>query len=469
MAGKWQREFFLITEDPFAVDLRTLDLWIEGYTVREAAELRWSRDFAGPSGTASGGGPLGALASRSEASRLGQFMKLLQQDCAQQYEAFEFLEEALADPVHFLEFCPVQMDSAARMAFVDRFYSLDGPVLRELLRHPNLLNIRLQGGGDRKAIAEVDEIARASGERSLKVSRILMNLQRACRWVEQAADKRIGVGSIVSCSIEAGSSVYPWSRLGVSGLDALGETLCWRYRSLAFVLLCRFNLSTKVTGLLRSEHVEDVAAVLLAAGGVPDATEARFRVLDILVGSDPEHILGVVGVVSASVGFLSASAAVRQNGVLDIAVRDNLRMLDSKVLRPRFNDFKNLLLQELNEHRGPDGPPTPSMPSTGIAPPGGATGKDQPKEGVGSNTLVGQVILTSAASMSFFSRSTRPEKLKFARLDPMIHSLSAGIGSLQSPLQFIGFFSALADFVEKLRQLDSAHPLDIFQQFRAQL
>ncbi|CAE8637033.1 unnamed protein product, partial [Polarella glacialis] len=187
------------------------------------------------------------------------------------------------------------------------------------------------------------------------------------------------------------------------------ETLCWRYRSLAFVLLCRFNLSTKVTGLLRSEHVEDVAAVLLAAGGVPDATEARFRVLDILVGSDPEHILGVVGVVSASVGFLSASAAVRQNGVLDIAVRDNLRMLDSKVLRPRFNDFKNLLLQELNEHRGPDGPPTPSMPSTGIAPPGGATGKDQPKEGVGSNTLVGQVILTSAASMSFFSRSTRPE------------------------------------------------------------
>lgn len=45
MAGQWQRDFFLITEDPFAVDLVTLDLWVEGLRYRF-----WSAFEANPEG-----------------------------------------------------------------------------------------------------------------------------------------------------------------------------------------------------------------------------------------------------------------------------------------------------------------------------------------------------------------------------------------------------------------------------------
>ncbi|CAJ1339684.1 unnamed protein product, partial [Effrenium voratum] len=109
------------------------------------------------------------------------------QDCAQQYEAFEFLEEALTDPIHFLEICPVQLPREVRQEFLCKYYSLDNRIVREILRQPNLLNLKLQGGGDKRAMGELEQIAKSCQQRSMKVARILMNLQRVARWIEHAS------------------------------------------------------------------------------------------------------------------------------------------------------------------------------------------------------------------------------------------------------------------------------------------
>ena len=103
-------------------------------------------------------------------------------DIAQQYEAFEFLEAALADPVHFLEFCPVHLTPRQRRDFVRRYYSLDNSVVREILRTPNSMQIRWphQGGG-RKDALDIAKITKESGEKTLKVQRTpILNWVKKC-------------------------------------------------------------------------------------------------------------------------------------------------------------------------------------------------------------------------------------------------------------------------------------------------
>ena len=309
MAGQWQRDFFLITEDPFAVDLSTLDLWVEGLSVREATERRW-RDVAESPALA----VTGSLAhQRSNSAERENCMALLAQDCAQQYEAFEFLEEALTDPIHFIDFCPVQLTRDVRKTFVSKYYSLDDQILREILRQPNILNMKLQGGGDKKAMFEVDQIARSTEQRAMKVCRIVMNLQRVGRWIEHAT-ARHG---------EENGVPYPGGRLHVPEMEALQEPLCWRYRSLIFVLLAKFDLSSKLSKSLQTEHIEDVAAILLAVGGMPEAAE-RSRLLPIL----GDEVLNT---------YSSASQPARlstlRQSVLDWGVREQLQQLDKYVLR----------------------------------------------------------------------------------------------------------------------------------------
>lgn len=485
MAGKWQRDFFLITEDPFAVDFSTLELWVEGYSVREAAELRWNRDFVStvkqprghdkssrgvtatptisppyttpPSASAvsavsdQAGGRLSLIAGDPTFHLRLQFMDLLRQDCAQQYEACEFLEDALADPLHFLEFCPVQLELPARRLFIERYYSLDSKCLRELLRNSNVLNIKLQGGGDRKAVAEVEGMARTSGERSLKVARILMNLQRACRWVEQAASQRLSTGGNALSAHQSRSQLtnpanrcYPWARLAIPELEALGEPLCWRYRSLAFVLLHRFDFSSKTLQTLRSEHIEDVAALILACGSIPGSGFPGM--LDVLVGGDHETSSSHLNSERSSPGI---AASLRQDSVFDPIVREGLRQLDFKVLRPKFNDFKTLVLQQF-ENRAAEITTVAGFQGASTAVP--PVQSDEPLR-TGSFAAV-------SVGRSVFSRFVR---LKTARLETVIHALSPCLVCLQSPSEFSIFFNILADFVERLQSVDSAEPLEVFQ------
>lgn len=455
MAGQWQREFFLITEDPFAVDLRVFDLWTEGYSVGRAAEVR--RELFDSAG---GGSRLESMASLTsyESERYeSQFDDLLRQDCAQQYEAFEFLEAALADPVHFLEFCPVQLSLDARHEFVSRYYSLDEQVVREVLRLPHVLQTKPQvvqgvgtGRGDRKALAELEQIARVSRAEALKVSRIILNLQRACRWVEHAAEKHAAnmssssgddAGNMSGTGAFAAHGRQGVVSLWVPELEALGEVLCWRYRSLAFVLLLRFDLWGKASQALRGEHIEDVAAVLLTSGGAPmgDNTsgDARRSYVEVLACCGKSSVYGspseMGGGATASPVLLS-----RKGGVLDASTRDNLRQLE-KVLRPKFQEFKQLLVQEIERNAQPPSGGTPTY------------------NGVVANEDKSSQPARAAA---FFI----PGGKKTNKLDQAIHALTLGMASVQSPATFRNFFGTLADFVEKLKQLDSAGPpLDLFQ------
>lgn len=439
MAGQWQRDFFLITEDPFAVDLNTLDLWVEGLSVREATERRW-RDTNSQS-------PLqvtGSLAHQGSSSERENGMALLAQDCAQQYEAFEFLEEALTDPIHFIDFCPVQLTRAVRKVFVRKYYSLDNHIVREILRQPHILNVKLQGGGDRRAMFEVDQIARASEQRSMKVCRIIMNLQRVGRWIEHAT-QRHGEDEIP----------YPGGRLHVPEMEALQEPLCWRYRSLIFVLLAKFDLSSKLSKTLQTEHIEDVAAILLAIGGLPEPTD-RSRLLPILRG---DEVLTTY----------SAASTLRQS-VLDGNVREQLQQLDKHVLRRRFDDFKAILVQELEQRGEQRGERemnerlNQSQQSLPGGSGGGSAGAGVSGGGISTGALpdesrVGGLV---GAGMTFF-RGGRLGKLKSSKLDPMVAALTAGVVTLHSVSEFSSFFGFLAEFVEKLRQFDAVDPLDVFQ------
>ena len=313
MAGQWQRDFFLITEDPFAVDLNTLDLWVEGLSVREATERRWRDVVQSPALAVTG-----SLAHHgSTAADRENCMALLAQDCAQQYEAFEFLEESLTDPIHFVDFCPVQLTRAVRKIFVRKYYSLDDQIVREVLRQPHVLNMKLQGGGDKKAMFEVDQIARATEQRSMKVCRIVMNLQRVGRWIEHAATQRHG-------EAEDGAP-YPGGRLRVPEMEALQEPLCWRYRSLIFVLLAKFDFGSKLSKALQTEHIEDVAAILLAVGGLPEPSD-RSRLLPILLGDE------VLTTYSSASQPTSRLSTLRQS-VLDGGMREQLQQLDKNILR----------------------------------------------------------------------------------------------------------------------------------------
>lgn len=281
MAGQWQKEFFLITEDPFAVDMSVFCLWLEGYSVPEAADKR--RERFRRADVALVTPPAESAASPELFHRFGD---LLAQDCAQQYEAFEFLEAALADPVHFLEFCPVHLAPSARRQLVSRYYSLDSAVVREVLRLQNAMRLQVSAGG--KEPPEIEQIARASGAKVLKARRVLSNLQRACRWVEHAAQRHshghLGVatgpdgdqaasyslahGGPASSSARLHSSSVESSVLFVPEFEALGELLLMRYRSLTYVLLYRFDLWSKASQGMQCEQVEDIGAMLLAIGGV---------------------------------------------------------------------------------------------------------------------------------------------------------------------------------------------------------
>lgn len=325
MAGQWQRDFFLITEDPFAVDLGTLDLWVEGYSVHEATDVRW-RDIEESALAVAGGLAHGRVKTNQELNE--DCLALLSQDCAQQYEAFEFLEEALADPIHFMEICPVQLPREVRQIFLRKYYSLDNQIVREILRQPSVLNIKLQGGGDKKAMFEIDQIARTTEQRSMKVARIVMNLQRVCRWLEHAA---------CSCSRpEEAEATYPAGRLLVPEMEALQEPLCWRYRSLSFLLLNKFDLNSKFSRSLQTEHIEDVAAILLAVGGVPaSCTEApNSRLLSILVGEDTSavHTSGNERHSERQVSAKSTGSQCSRRSVLDTSLQDQLQQLDKNIL-----------------------------------------------------------------------------------------------------------------------------------------
>eukprot|EP00927_Polykrikos_kofoidii_P066752 TRINITY_DN62318_c0_g1_i1.p1 TRINITY_DN62318_c0_g1~~TRINITY_DN62318_c0_g1_i1.p1 ORF type:complete len:613 (+),score=91.96 TRINITY_DN62318_c0_g1_i1:173-2011(+) len=513
MAGQWQREFFLITEDPFAVDLFVFDLWLEGYSVREAADIRRTRlDEVGAT-------PSGALESRhgcdtardGSAELFEQFGDLLLQDCAQQYEAFEFLEGALADPVRFLEFCPVQLAPSIRREFVTRYYSLHAGLVREMLKMPNALLIR---GCDRKAQQALEQIARVSGQKVLKVQRILANLQRVCQWVEVAAwqltsnssgpataASAVAVGSLGAQSAPSAGTMATLPFLPL--LQALGEPLRWRYRSLAFVMLCRFDLWSRAALPLHCHTIEDIAAILLSSGGVMDAasnmTDVRCRIVEVLTwvgrslgggGVDNRSprlsasgsrqgshcstnvaLEGSVGVTVAenltrvgSAGSSVASAALvtpesvddslaaragqaastaRACGVLGSQIRECLKEVEAKVLRPKYNEFKSLFTQEVEKHS--DTPQTQTS----------ALGDESLPIGFRSSPSS-----RTDWSRGFFPRTNR---YKTTRLDPTLAALTAGVASLNNPSAFENFFGVLVEFSERLRQLGWADPLELFE------
>mmetsp|Transcript_86735 Transcript_86735/g.245961 ORF Transcript_86735/g.245961 Transcript_86735/m.245961 type:complete len:572 (+) Transcript_86735:61-1776(+) len=416
MAGPWQREFFLITEDPFAVNLRVFDNWLEGNSVTEAAEARCSQFGGGrpsvmrtsPSSSTlfaapAAGGPQGSPDSvrqyssdtNSEGSRSPvrdrQFGDLLRQDCAQQYDAFEFLQDALTDPVHFLEFCPVQIAPSARHKFICRYYSLDNRVVREVLRCPSV--IKLQGGGDAKALKKLGLIAKTANVRTSKAKRIILNLQRACAWVDHAK-----------------TSSNAMAQPPVPALEALGEPLSRRYHSLAFVLLCRFDLWSRATQSLRTENIEEIAAVLLANGAVPPTVVA------VATGNQPNRTA-------------ASSASPAEGTVLDPSVRDSLRQLETQVIRPKYYDFIALLLQEIAKYEEP--------------------------------------IRGHERSLGLF-RSNRTNPFNRNLLDPLIAALRMVMALLQSA-KFAPFFGALADFAERLKALDFVEPLELFQRCFAAL
>eukprot|EP00929_Paragymnodinium_shiwhaense_P019904 TRINITY_DN13426_c0_g1_i2.p1 TRINITY_DN13426_c0_g1~~TRINITY_DN13426_c0_g1_i2.p1 ORF type:complete len:568 (-),score=75.83 TRINITY_DN13426_c0_g1_i2:316-2019(-) len=413
MAGQWQREFFLITEDPFEVDLCVFNLWLEGNSVKEAAAARYAQfDTASAVGT-------------SSTDTFQQLKDLLRQDCAQQYEAYEFLEGALADPVHFLEFPPVQLAPAARRDFVTRYYSLDSVVVRE-------------------------------------VSRMIANLQRVCQWVERAASLAnaskpgsLHWQNVDSTTSDDGSNCmveWPQASEGASvgqvlpflpELEALGEPLIWRYRSLAFVLLCRFDLWSKASLALPCEHVEDVASVLLAVGGLPDVSS----IVEVLTyrAMVERPTLERQCTSEREDRRLPSASAARAGGPLDSMVRECLRQLDSKVLRSKHSEFKAILLQEIERQNES----SPSMyPDTAPSP-----------------SVAGIPARTADWSQRFFARGPRMGRLKTTKVDPTVLALGAGISSMLSPVSFQSFFGFLADFVEKLRQLDSSEPLELFQRY----
>ncbi|CAK0879468.1 unnamed protein product [Prorocentrum cordatum] len=245
--------------------------------------------------------------------------------------ALEFLEGSLASPVHFRK----KLAPAARHALLRRYYGLDGRVVREVLRRPAVLQNRLQGEPNRSARADIERVALGSGERAPKVGRVLLNLQRACQWAERAA------WQAQRSSLED-LAVGPGGVLVVPELEALGEPLCWRYRSLAFALLAKFDLCGRPSQSLASEDIEDVASVLLACGGVPEVPDARVRFVEVLCCHGEPAAAAAGG---HALVHLAVAQALRAGGALDAAVRESLCQLEAKVLRPRLGDYRAALLQ----------------------------------------------------------------------------------------------------------------------------
>lgn len=457
MAPQWQREFFLITEDPIAFDLRVFDLWIEGHSVDQAAEMRWrcfdtevKINMTGRSSEPVADGDQHCAKddeSRSPATLL-QFQELLHQDSMQQYEAFEFLESALADPVHFLQFCPVQLSLSVRRTFLTRFYSLDGRVVREVLRHANLFSIRPSGSDSKKAMAAFEQIARACNSNAFTVSRHVLNLQRVCRWIERIAEQRRPVvygssrGPFSSgASVETSEAFTAGDSLTLTipvapELEALGEPLSSRYRALAFVLLCKFDLSSKTSALLSAEHIEDIATVLLECGGVPSAPESRLHVVEVLLAwGEPTSL-------PAAVPLGALASAMRAGSVLDEAVQHRLRDLERNVLRPRLREFKEqleLVIERTQEH-------------------GRAPSFHDDAAGVRSPAADSRGGHPFRRGLFTLARGGK------GQIEPMITALIAGVASLHNPQRFLlDFFGTFSDFMERLKKMSSSEPLELFQ------
>jgi len=193
MAGEWQREFFLITEDPFYLDQNLFQMWLDGKSVDEATNLRAQNIEAR-------GMRRSSLRIFSGLGRKNEAHELMLKDTALQYEAYEAIEVQLGEPAKFLAFCPVQMEMGMRQEAITRFYALNEVIVREHViltttRRAHFLGIPFcciasSSGPDTKediantAKAHNRQICERTQLPPFQVARTTANIQRVSKWLD---------------------------------------------------------------------------------------------------------------------------------------------------------------------------------------------------------------------------------------------------------------------------------------------
>merc|ERR550534_631322 len=126
--------------------------------------------------------------------------ELMLKDTAQQYEAYEALEQQFGDPSKFLEFCPVQMGRNIRQEAIERFYALNGTIVREHVfrtlqsqkeRCSSCHSVVFRRQADdtedlaNTAKAHNRRICEKTSLRPFPVARTTANIKRFMQWLEE--------------------------------------------------------------------------------------------------------------------------------------------------------------------------------------------------------------------------------------------------------------------------------------------
>mmetsp|Transcript_116785 Transcript_116785/g.268031 ORF Transcript_116785/g.268031 Transcript_116785/m.268031 type:complete len:426 (+) Transcript_116785:84-1361(+) len=227
------QEFRLITEDPFWVDQRVFELWLQGHSEERALQKR-----------------MHAFTSDEEVENQDHLKKLLADDTHNQFEAFRFLEATLEEPHTFLDTCPMQMSVAYKKLIARTFYNLDPLVSREIVR-----SLGAVASDTKKRRKVQQEIVKRTGVSENKVERHLENYRRVRQLFDK--DKESGVDA---------------EHASVQIAQLLGEELEAEYRRLHFLVTWQFRLEPskkrkdgQFEERLQYEQVDDVAAILLVA------------------------------------------------------------------------------------------------------------------------------------------------------------------------------------------------------------
>ncbi|CEM01891.1 unnamed protein product [Vitrella brassicaformis CCMP3155] len=234
------RDVFVVAQDPFWFDGAVFDYWLHGLSIDEALGER-RKAFGIEGSDLMGGVGVGtAPHSTFDAYHFGNLLSLIKLDTAHLYHVFELLELQLYSPQSFLSFSTLQIRASERRTILRKFYSLDPPVVREVLKTSKPLSIK------QKAILQ---IVRATGVRHQSVQRQVENIRRMCRWLDTDD-----------------ASQPQTQRQALAQLSELfGDTLGGRYYRINFIISNKIEVFAKRTSHLTFLQVDEVVSHFLSS------------------------------------------------------------------------------------------------------------------------------------------------------------------------------------------------------------
>ncbi|KAB7498446.1 Acidic fibroblast growth factor intracellular-binding protein [Armadillidium nasatum] len=231
------------------IDKEAYDLWIEGYSIQEA---------------------VGVMKQRGVLETWGANMDLLISDVADNYRTFDMLEKLLPTPLRLAEDWTFQLHPSVQKYVIEKYYSFDGTVIREILG-------KKLSGRTRK---DLDDVAEKTGITLRSCRRQFDNVKRIYKQTDDAS------GSV---------------KLNIQASFLLPPALAQKYATVVFLTSNRFETSKRRLSYLTFEDFSKCASAMMVHWTSSEVSEGvddcdlereflvRLRDLKIVLEREKEH------------------------------------------------------------------------------------------------------------------------------------------------------------------------------------